>query len=304
MAGKQHTIEGVIPAVITPFGEDGTIDFNLLEQQVDYLTSAGAHGFFIGGTTSEGAYLTREERKEIFTVARRVTKGTLTLYVVFLRPHTDMVLEEMRDFAELEPDYVAAVTPFYYGVDQNTLYKHFMKIADAAPAPLVLYNIPQNTYNNIAVETTLRLAENERIVGIKDSSGAIAPFANYTRGLLSRQSRDGFSWLQGEDLLDAPSLLLGAPAVVTGLGNVFVEPYVRMFEACRNGDREEVLEQQRFINSLAGIIDAAGGKVIPAIKTAAEILGRASARMRIDSMELNGEEKKAVRGVLEELELV
>jgi len=96
MAGKQtYELKGVIPAIITPMDEWGKVNFNLLEKQAAYLSEAGVDGFFICGTTAEGAYLDSEEKGEIFKVVRRVTQGRQFLCAAFIRPSTIEVLKEM-----------------------------------------------------------------------------------------------------------------------------------------------------------------------------------------------------------------
>lgn len=296
MADQQRTINGIIPAVMTPLADDGSIDMQALEKQMVYLTEAGVHGLFIGGTTSEGPFLTPDERKEVFKLAKEIAGGRIPLYVVILRPHTDKVIEELMDFMDLQPDFAAAVTPFYYGVSQSTIVEHYTRIAEASPIPVLLYNIPQNTHNAIGVDTVLELAKHPNIVGVKDSSGN---FIDFTRGILSTTS-DQFAWIQGEDRIDGPSFLLGAPALVTGLGNVRIEPYIRMYDAAQRGDTEAVLAEQRIINAMARIIPAADGAVIPSIKMAASLFGRGSARMRIAADTLPDTLKPTLQKILKE----
>mgnify|MGYP006291012647 FL=1 len=303
MTKNRNKIQGVIPAALTPFDEYGVIDFALFEKHLDYLCSSGIHGLFISGTTSEGAYITPGERKELYRTVRKITDGKLPLYVVFLCPHTNQVIREMQDFMELEPDYVAAVTPYYYSFTQEEIIAHFTAIAEASEVPLVLYNIPQNTHNVIEPASVKFLASHPNIAGIKDSSGAVLPFANYLDGLVGDSGSD-FAYIQGEDLLDAPSLLLGAPAIVTGLGNVWTEPYVAMYDAARQDDGARVKAEQKRINELAGIIKAVGGKVLPAIKSAVASLGRGAPYMRMVSATLKEHERKEIEKILVSLELL
>ncbi len=300
MAKNERRIEGVIPAVMTPLKDDGSMDMAALETHLRYLVNAGVDGLFIGGTTAEGALLTAEERKRAFSLAKQVSGGNVTLYVVILRPHTEQVISELRDFVSLEPDYAATVAPYYYTVSQDTIVDHYTRIADASDVPFMLYNIPQNTHNPIALSTTLALAEHPNIVGIKDSSGA---FTSFTQGILTPLNGE-FAWIQGEDILDAASLIFGAPGLVTGLGNVWIEPYVEMYRAARSGDLERVKESQRQINSLARIIQAAEGAVIPAIKMAAALRGRGNGRMRIPGDTIKPKIRTLIETELRQLDLL
>lgn len=291
-------LEGVIPALITPLDERGEIDFHLLEKQAAYLSSSGVHGFFVGGTTSEGAYLSTEEKRAIYKIIREVSRGRQFLCLACIKPSTGMVLEEMKVLADLEPDFFVSVTPFYMAALQEDIIFHFREIAKIAGAPLILYNIPSCTHNPMNLDSILELASAENIVGIKDSSG---DFVSFSRGVLKR-TPDGISWIQGEDYLDGPSMLMGCQGLVTGLGNVRIEPYIDMYQAARAGNDEKVRECQRRINQLYGIIRECKGKVNPAVKAGAAFYRRGSRWMRIRSMTLSEEEATRVEKVLRDLD--
>jgi 4-hydroxy-tetrahydrodipicolinate synthase len=292
-AKKSARLRGVIPAIITPLTEQGKIDFELLEKQASYLSGAGVHGFFVGGTTAEGAYLSTEEKGEIFRIVRRVSGGRQFLCAAYIQPSTDAVLEQMRDLKATEPDYIVVVTPYYLAMRQEDILQHFRRVAAAAPAPLILYNIPGNTHNPIALDTVLQLAQEKNIVGIKDSTGN---FIDFSRGVLGGHP-EGFVWIQGEDYLDGPSLMVGCHGIVTGLGNARIEPYVRIYQAAREEDWQTVRACQARINALYGIIRLCGNS-IAAAKVAAELAGRGSRWMRQRSQSLTDEQIEEVAAIL------
>jgi len=223
--GKKK-LEGIIPALILPVNEKGKINFILLEEQVAYLILAGVNGLFINGTTGEGAWLTTDEKVEVFKVVKEISEGKVFLCAACIQPSTKMVINEIKAFEKLEPDYIVAVTPYYYSVSQNVIIEHFKKIAQYSSIPLIIYNIPQCTHNKIELSTVLRLAQGENIAGVKDSSG---DFISFTRGVYTSVP-ESFSWIQGEDYLDGPAFNCGANGIVTGLGNVFIEPYIQMYD--------------------------------------------------------------------------
>ena len=290
--------EGVIPALLSLFDEQRRFDYDGFARHIDYLAGEGAHGVFLAGTTGEGAYLTSEERIKAIETVTRIAGDRVTIYAVVLRPGTPAVIDELQSLKGTEVSYAAAVTPFYMSVSQDEVEAHYREIADNSPLPFLLYNIPQNTANRIEVDTAIRLAQHPNIFGIKDSSG---DFLAYTHGILT--CKKSFTWIQGEDRLDAPSFMLGARAIVTGLGNVDIRPYVRMFRAAQNNDWEEVKECQRRINALATIIGAAEGKVIQAIKSGTAIRGRAGHAMRVPAMDLSPTLISRVRETLDTLGL-
>ena len=279
---REVTLKGVIPALITPMTEGGEINFPFLEKQVAYLSQAGVHGFFVCGTTGEGAYLTTPEKLAIFKVVREVSGGRQFLCAASLRPSTAMVLEEMFAFEKLEPDFFVAVTPFYGSVSQDTIAAHYRRIAQNSAVPLILYNIPGCTHNTLALDTILKLSSEQNICGIKDSSGN---FISFSRGLLS-ETPPGFSWIQGEDYLDGPSLLNGSRGMVTGLGNVWIEPYLQMYSASARGDQDSVRKYQKKINQLYEIIRTTEGKAIAAVKAGVSCLGRSEKYLRLSEQTL------------------
>jgi 4-hydroxy-tetrahydrodipicolinate synthase len=286
-------LKGVIPAIITPMNEQGKVEFDLLEKQAAYLSEAGVHGFFIGGTTAEGAYLSTKEKGEAFKLVRRVSGGKQFLCAAYIQPSTSAVLEEMKALEATEPDFIVAVTPYYLAMGQADIVEHYRRVAEAATAPLILYNIPGNTHNPIALETVLELAEDKNIVGIKDSTGN---FIGFSRGVLG-ESPEGFVWIQGEDYLDGPSLMIGCHGIVTGLGNSRIEPYIKMYKTAQEGDWDTVRECQARINELYGIIRLCGNS-IAAAKAASELAGRGSRWMRQKSQSLTDAQMKEAAAIL------
>jgi len=303
---KAVTLKGVVPAVITPLDDNGEIDHQLLEKQAAYLCAAGVDGLMIGGTTSEGAYLSTEQKRKAFQTVSQVADGRQFLCLACIRPSTEMVIEEIKSLADLKPDFLVSVTPFYGTVRNEHILAHYREVAAASEAPLVLYNIPGRTSSPMTVETIVELADNENIVGIKDSSG---DFVLFSRGLLSRSpasgspaSRADFVWIQGEDYLDAASLLLGCDGIVTGLGNVRIEPYVEMYRAAQAGNWDLVKACQRRINHIYGIIRTCQGKVNAAVKAGAAFYGRSSPRMKMSFMTLSEEEVSRVENILKSID--
>jgi 4-hydroxy-tetrahydrodipicolinate synthase len=298
MKDKAKHLHGVIPAIITPMDEQGHIDYVALEAQASYLSEASVQGFFIGGTTAEGAYLTTEELRSSFQVVRNVSQGEQFLCLASLRSSTNAVCEEVNALKDIEPDFLAIIAPYYLSFRQSDIIEHYREVLQVASAPVIVYNIPSTTHNNITLETVLELAKDPRVSGTKDASGDFIPFS---RGVLEHIGED-FSWIQGEDYLYGPSLMIGAHGIVTGLGNVQIHDYVEMYRASQQQDWDTVRHMQQRINQLYGVIHSCGGRDIPAIKAAVSILGRCKPWMRACSMSASREDLAAVEKVLHQLE--
>ena len=297
---NKKRLEGVIPALILPVNKEGKINFKLLEKQTTYLISEGINGIFVNGTTGEGAWLTMEEKEQVFKFVKEINKGKVFLCAACLQPTTELVIREIKIYEKYEPNYLVAVTPYYYSVSQDIIIEHFKKIARFSSVPLILYNIPQCTHNKIELSTILKLAKEENIAGVKDSSG---DFISFTRGMYAPVP-ETFSWIQGEDYLDGSALNCGANGMVTGLGNVFIEPYIRMYQAAKKGNYRKVNEMQKKINKLYEIIQVTGGKAIPAIKAGVALLGRSTKWMKLSSLSLDDEEIRKVERILTNLSLL
>ncbi len=277
-----NELGGIISAAITPMEKDGSVDYDAYANQIGFLTKAGVNGFFINGTTGEGTYLSIEERRRCFEIAKVNKEKNQFLCLACIAASTREVVEQIRTFEKLEPDYFVVVPPYYFGADGRMIEKHYMTVAQATARPIIIYNIPQRTVNDVFEADIRALMASGKFAGMKDSSG---DFIRFSRWAL--EGPRGFNWIQGEDLLDAESFIAGASGVVTGLSNIFPEPYVKMYAAFQAGDLKTMIECQRAINRLATIIDVSDGKVIPAIKAAVSLFGRCERWDRIEAESLS-----------------
>jgi 4-hydroxy-tetrahydrodipicolinate synthase len=290
---------GVIPAVITPIHKDGQIHERLLEKQVAYLSDAGVHGFLINGTTGEGPLLSREERKRNFEVIRSVSVRKQFLCLTCPLPSTDLVLDEIAAFESLQPDFIVVTTPYYFTVSQKEIIRHFREIASRSPFPVIAYNIPQCTFNKIEYDAMLEISSLENVAGLKDSSGDFVTFSR----VMFHGTKKNFALLQAEDYLNANALMMGSPGIVTGLGNVWIEPYIEIYQAAQKGDFSSVRKIQSRINKLYEVIRTVGDRVVPAVKGATSLLGRCEKWVKAPMLPLEQKELSRVLKILRDLGL-
>ncbi|MEM9326889.1 MAG: dihydrodipicolinate synthase family protein [Bacteroidota bacterium] len=294
------TPKGVVNAILTPFDDAGKIDQAMLEKLTQFLVDGGLHGLFVNGSTGEGLVLSEDEKYENLSIIRSVAGNKIDLYGCCIRPSTHQVIADMERIAELNPEYVVAVPPLYYPADQEMITKHFVEIAAAAPAPLVLYNIPQVVNKTVLLETLAKLSVHPNIIGVKDSSG---DFQAFVQGASMHASGE-FCWMQGDDLLHSSSLQAGAEALVTGLGNVSIAANVGVYEAFMKGDEQAMWSHQKTLNAAYRLVTVLPGKGVPVIKAASALLGRSTFRMKDDWLNLTSNEVKIVEGVMKELGLI
>ncbi len=293
-----YKLQGVIPAIVTPMNEDGSVSYALLEKQTEYLKNAGVNGLFVCGGTGEGAYLTTDEKRNVYKTIRSVVGKNLFLCLAVINSNTPATLREMKALEDCDADFWVATAPYYHGATQKDILEHYKLVAANAIAPVIVYNIPSATHNPIELATIQELSSYANVAGVKDSSGN---FVQFSKGLFGVRSRD-FSWIQGEDYLCAPSLLCGANGMVSGLSNAKVEPYVAMYKAYMDGDTEKVKKCQAQINKMYQIIHSCGNGNA-AIKAVTELNGRGSRWMRQHSFTLNDAQITEIARIMEEYEM-
>ena len=292
-------LRGIIPALITPFNNAGRLQEEAFVKNLSFLSQAGVHGFFIAGTTGEGPYLFTEEIVSMTNLAIKNKKPDQFVCVASLRPSTEQVLREIESIQKAGADFLVIVPPYYFKQSQETIAAHYETIAANSSVPIIIYDIVQHTLNYIPLEVRYHLAQNKKFAGLKDSTGN---FQGFSRCVLEKQNVS-FKWIQGDDNLYAPSFLIGADTVVSGLANIDPKPYLKMYEAALNKDSKTVLEVQKWIFDLLDIVRIGRGS-IHSIKYALTLLGRNEEWLREKAEILSETEKNGIKETLTKLNLL
>lgn len=203
-------------AIVTPFNEDESINYDKLDQLIDYHCNHGTDSIIICGTTGESATMTEEEHAECVRFAIERAKGRLPVIAGTGSNCTKTAIELSRDAAEHGADGLLVVTPYYNKATQEGLYKHYEMVAKEAKAPIIMYSVASRTGCNIAPETAAKLVKNvDNIVGIKEASGNISQVAKIMS--LTDGQIDLYS---GNDDQIVPILSLGGKGVISVLSNI------------------------------------------------------------------------------------
>jgi 4-hydroxy-tetrahydrodipicolinate synthase len=219
--------EGSIPALVTPMGEDGSIDFGAWEKLLDFHLAAGTDGVVVGGTTGESPVLDRGEIEELIRRAKSQAGGRIPVIAGSGTNSTARTVALSRAAEAAGADALLVVTPYYNKPTQEGLFQHFSAVADAVDIPVILYNVPGRTACDMLADTVARLSQHPRIVGVKEATGDIA------RGVaILRQSRPGFLLLSGDDPTAAELIRIGARGVISVTANVAARA---MHELCAAG---------------------------------------------------------------------
>jgi len=237
-------MKGVYTAIITPFKEDGKIDFEAFGNLLDKQERAGVSGVVVAGTTGEGATLALGEKEELFRFAReRVSRLDLVAGT-----GTNNTADSVRQTeAALKAGFktVLAVTPYYNKPTPRGLFAHYSAIA-ATGAKIVLYNVPGRTGLNISPLALSMVAEIENVVAVKEATGDIGRLADY----LAEVGEERFDFLSGDDFTVVPFVSMGGKGVISVFTNIFPEIGVKLVDLALAGNFEKARKAQIMINRL------------------------------------------------------
>jgi len=212
---KMEQIRGSIVALITPFHEDGSVNFAKIEELLEWHIAEGTDGILMLGTTSESPTMSHEEDDAICKLAVEVVAGRVPVIASSGSNCTQTVIEKSRSFKNLGADGLLTIAPYYNKANKEGMYHHFADVADAVDLPMILYNVPGRTGCSIPVDVVERLAAHRNIVGIKEASGDLSYVAK-----LSRFAGEEFAIYSGNDDVILPVLSLGGAGVISVLANI------------------------------------------------------------------------------------
>lgn len=221
----------VLTAMITPFKEDGSVNYAVAEQLAVHLADRGTDSLVVCGTTGESPTMTWDEEYELFQVVQKAVAGKALVIAGAGSNSTKEAIVATQKAAKLGLDGCLQVVPYYNKPPQEGLYNHFRAIAQSAPElPIMLYNIPGRTGQNMLPETVARLAEIPNIVAVKEASGNLDQ-ASQIRCLTSPE----FAIYSGDDSLTLPMLAVGGSGVVSVASHLVGEQLQQMIEAFETG---------------------------------------------------------------------
>jgi len=228
-----HNIfKGLGIALITPFMEDGSVDYKALIRLIEYQLDNGADFFCILATTGETPTLTADEKQKIKDLVVNIVGGRAPILMGCGGYNTAAIVEELqtRDFKGV--DGILSVCPYYNKPSQEGLYQHFKAIAANTSLPVVLYNVPGRTGVNMKAETTVRLAHDcQNIVAIKEASGNLEQVDE----IIKNKPKD-FDVISGDDALTFPMISCGAVGVISVIGNALPREFSKMIRLQMRGE--------------------------------------------------------------------
>lgn len=260
-------------ALITPFEEDGQVDFRGLKKLLTH-TAKGVDYYVVMGTTGESATSTKEEKKKVLTFIAENNPKKLPIVYGIGGNNTQEVIETI-DATDLRGvDAILSVSPYYNKPSQEGIYRHFISIADKSPVPILLYNVPGRTASNLTSETTLRLAKHPKIIGIKEASGNLEQCMR-----IAQEKPKDFLLISGDDMLTVPLYAIGGVGVISVLANAFPAVFKKMKEFSFAGNYPKAAAEQFKLLEINGPMYEEGNPV--GIKHILSLMGICNNQVRL-----------------------
>jgi 4-hydroxy-tetrahydrodipicolinate synthase len=285
--------EGVLPAIITPFKKNSAMDLDIpgLERNIKFLMSCGIHGIVPCGSTGESATLTFKEHEKVIDVTINTVNGRIPVLAGTGSNNTAEAVTLTKAAKDTGADGVLIISPYYNKPNRTGLIKHYTKIADI-DIPVVVYNVPGRTGQNLEPDLVADLARHPNIIGIKEASGNIGQVSR----IIELTQDEDFAVISGDDNLTLPIMALGGKGVISVAANVDPGRMVSMCEAAEKGDWKKALALHYALSPLfrAMFIDT---NPIP-VKKGVELMGMAGGPVRLPLDSLDEKKTEEIRKVL------
>lgn len=251
------SFKGLGVALVTPFRENGSVDYNGLQKLIELQVKNGTDYLVVQGTTGESATLSASEKIAVLDYIAEINAKRLPIVLGVGGNNTLSVAQQLEHLDTSHVDGILSVSPYYNKPSQQGIVAHYRTIANATDLPIILYNVPGRTSSNVLAETTLELASDvKNIVAVKEASGNLEQIMS-----IIKNKPDGFLVLSGDDALTLPHLTIGGDGVISVVANAFPKRFSTLVHAALEGDlnlaREkhyELIEiiQQLFVDGNPG----------------------------------------------------
>lgn len=228
----RETLRGTGVALVTPFAQDNSIDFDALQKLIDFVVAGGAQYVVSLGTTGETPVLSKEEKASIFSFTLAAVEDRVPVVIGIGGNNTAEIIRDLSYYPVQKAAAILSASPYYNKPSQEGIYQHYKAFAEAAPVPVVLYNVPGRTGSNISAQTCLRLAADvPNIQGIKEASGNMVQCMH-----ILRNRPEHFLVTSGDDHLTLPLIACGMDGVISVAANCFPNDFCRLVNLALAGD--------------------------------------------------------------------
>lgn len=290
-------LKGMGVALITPFKEDDSVDYEALGKLVDYQIQNGTDYLVVLGTTAETPTLTEEEKKKIIDLVVTRVRGRIPIVLGVGGNCTRSIVEKLKSDNYDGVDAILSVVPYYNKPSQEGIYHHYKAISAATKLPIVLYNVPGRTGVNMTAETTLRIArECKNVIAVKEASGNITQMDDIIKNKPSH-----FNVISGDDGITFPLVTLGAIGVISVIGNAFPREFSRMVRLGLAGDYDSARTTHHSFTELFDLLFVDGNPA--GVKSMLHMMGFIENRLRLPLVPTRIVTFEKIRDVLHQLNI-
>ena len=291
----QQEFSGTGVAIITPFRNDGSIDFKSLGKLLEHIISNGIDYVVALGTTGESVTLSKDEKQAVISCVIEVVDKRVPIVVGMGGNNTQEIINSIKsaDFDNI--DAVLSVSPYYNKPSQKGLYQHFKSIASASKVPVIIYNVPGRTGSNISADTTVKLARDvKNIIAIKEASGNIGQIMN-----IIKNKPEGFRVISGDDALTLPMISIGGAGAISVVANAFPGEFSSMVNYALTGEMKKANELHYKLLDLISALFEEGSP--SGIKAALDILKICPNNLRLPLVPVSDNLYKKVGDIIKKL---
>ena len=291
-------LRGVIPALVTPFKQDGQLAEDSLRKITNYVLENGVHAIMTTGGNGEFPHLLREERERVARIVVEVVKGQVPVIACTAACSTMETILLTKDAEEAGADAAILIPPYYFPLNEESLYEYFVEVVANVNLPLVIYNNPFYTGNNLSPALIAKLAALDGIIGLKQSNSDLGQLVE-----VIRLTTNKFPALTGIDSQFYPSLCAGGTGIFSTAACIVPRQMVELFNAFTKGDHKTALSIHNKLQNLNRFLDYDPGYVQPC-KEAMEMLGLPAGPARKPLLPLNEQQRAQIRQTLVDLGLL
>lgn len=290
-------LRGMGVALITPFKEDESVDYDALSHLVDYQLQNGTDYLVVLGTTAETPTLTEDERRQILDLVISKVNGQIPIILGEGGNNTSAIVNKLKKNDYYGIDGILSVVPYYNKPSQEGIYQHYKAIAEASKLPVILYNVPGRTGVNMSADTTIRLAgEFRNIIAVKEASGNMSQMDE-----IIKRKPQYFDVISGDDGVTFPLITLGAIGVISVIGNAFPKEFSRMTRLALEGDYQSALTIHHSFSELFNLLFVDGNPA--GVKSMMSMMGYIQNKLRLPLVPTRINTYEKIREVLIELNI-
>ncbi len=289
-------LTGLGVAIVTPFRDDGSVDFPALGRLLDHLLEGGVQYLVVLGTTGEAVTLSTDEKKAVVDFVSEHTEHRLPIVVGMGGNNTHHVIDLIREFDFEHIDAILSVAPYYNKPTPRGLFEHYRTIASTSPVPVILYNVPGRTGVNIPATTTVELARAcENIIAVKEASGNLMQIMQ-----IAAEKPEGFLIISGDDGLIIPVMAVGGAGVISVAANAYPAEFRRITDAALAGDYAAAnREHFRFLELIRLLFADGNPGGIKAVLSEMKIIEN---NLRLPLVKVNDKVAEAIRNEIKRME--